>query len=605
MSSLTPEIIVMFCLIGLTVFIFAADIVRVDVGAISIMLLLALTSLIPGLEPLLPPEKIFSGFASNAVIAIIAVMILGAGLDKTGILKKLASLIIRVGGNTEKKLTAWICGAVGLTSSFMQNTGAAALFIPVAGRIAARSGLAINRLLMPMGFCAIVGGTLTTVGSSPLILLNDLLPKSIEPIQLFEVTPVGLALVCAGILYFLLLGKWLLPPAKRELEPVTTTMDYLKKVYALDAAIYEIQVPPNSKLVGMSIENIEAGHAVRIVAAQIGKENRVSPARDLQIEPNSVIAVLGSPAAIEYFVERYQLNICKELIEFADSLTSTQAGISEIVIPPNSDLIGKTISELWMRKTYGLTVLNIRRGEENHNKDLRDLPLQPGDTLVCHSSWHNLARLLKDKNFVVITTEFPHEELRPHKVHFAIGFLLLAIIMVLATPLPLSVSLMCGALGMILTGVLSMDEAYESINWTTVFLLASLIPVGLAVENSGTAAWIAQSVLNLTGDVSVWVLQLMIAILATFFSLTMSNVGATVLLVPLVVNMATTIGADPRIFALTAAIAASNAFILPTHQVNALIMGPGGYKVRDFMRAGIGMTVIYLLVSLTVLNLIF
>jgi len=234
------------------------------------------------------------------------------------------------------------------------------------------------------------------------------------------------------------------------------------------------------------------------------------------------------------------------------------------------------------------------------------MELQAGDTLVGHIMWDSLARLEKDhKNFVVVTTEYPHEETRPHKLGFALFFFAIALSLVLFSDLRLSISLLVGAIGMVLSGVLSMDEAYEAVSWKTVFLLASLIPLGFAVESSGTAAWIADATLQLMGDVPIWVLQAVIAVLATFFTLVMSNVGATVLLVPLAVNIAIGAGADPAVFALTVAIATSNSFLIPTHQVNALIMGPGGYRVPDFLKAGGIMTILFLVVSLTMLNIVF
>lgn len=249
----------------------------------------------------------------------------------------------------------------------------------------------------------------------------------------------------------------------------------------------------------------------------------------------------------------------------------------------------------------------IREGE-----GVRDLPLQGGDTLVCHVAWDQLARLEHDRNFVVVTTEYPHEELRPHKVNAALTFFLIALGMVLFTDIRLSIALLTGAVGMVLSGVLNMDEAYDAVSWKTVFLLASLIPLGAAVEHSGTAQWIAVHTLQLVGnDVSPFMLQAVVAVLATVFTLVMSNVGATVLLVPLAVNIALQAsaagiqGIDPAVFALTVAIATSNSFLIPTHQVNALIMGPGGYKVKDFLRAGGVMTVLFLVVMLLSMQLVF
>ena len=602
MSTLTPEIILMFGLLGLTVMIFASEWLRIDVAALCILLLLAFTQLIPGISPLLPIEHVFSGFSSNAVMAIIGVMILGEGLNKAGVLQQLAGFIVRLGGSSERRLTALIGGSAGAVSSFMQNTGAAALYIPVVSHIAHRSGLAMNRLLLPMGFCAIVGGTLTTIGSSPLILLNDLLPETIEQIELFEVTPIGITLLISTTLYFVLFGHLILPAAKPGSAITHTPADYFQQTYGLTTQIYELNVPPNSSLVGMTIETIELSQAIRVIAAQTGAENRVAPAAELSLDANSVIAVLGSPAVIEDFARRYHLNISDHLNVFARELMASQAGIAEIVIPPRSNLVGKTVAELNMRSRYGLSVLTLRRGETDHNQRLTDMSLQVGDTLVCHSRWAKLANLLHDRNFLLVDRNFPHEESNNHKAPLALAWIATAIILVITTDLPLALCLLTGAVGMVLSKVLTMDEAYRAINWSTVFLLACLIPVGLAVEYTGAAAWIAQNALLLLGDVPSWVLQTLIAVLATFFSLTISNVGATVLLVPLVVNLAQATGDDPRLFALTAAICASNAFVLPTHQVNALIMGPGEYKVRDFIRAGIGMTIIYLLVALTALN---
>jgi di/tricarboxylate transporter len=261
-----------------------------------------------------------------------------------------------------------------------------------------------------------------------------------------------------------------------------------------------------------------------------------------------------------------------------------------------------------MRKVYGLSVLAIRRGDDTLTFDkggVRNMPFKPGDTLVVHTTWVDLARLEKDRDFVVVTTEYPHEELRTHKVPMALLFFAITLSLVLFTDLMLSVALLTGAVGMILTGVLSIDEAYEAVSWKTVFLLASLIPLGMAVESTGTAAWIADQTLSALGDVPIWVIQAALAVLATFFTLVMSNVGATVLLVPLAVNMALGAGANPAVFALTVAIATSNSFLIPTHQVNALIMGPGGYRVPDYLRAGGIMTVLFLMVSLLMLNLVF
>lgn len=609
--TLTPEMMVVLGLLGFTVFLFISEIVRVDVAAVSVMVLLGLLSMVPGLGGVADTHKLFDGFASNAVISIIAVMIIGAGLDKTGVMSRVASFIMRVGGVTEKRIIPLISGTVGVISSFMQNVGAAALFLPVVSRISARTGLPMSRLLMPMGFCAILGGTITLVGSSPLILLNDLLPQGMEHFQLFDVTPIGLALVATGIAYFVLLGRFVLPKTSGDDGTKgESAVDYFRRVYGLDYTIREFHLSAEHPLSGRTIGELEREHKVVVVASMLADDLRVGPWSGYRLDGNTHLALLGRTEQLDAFAAQAEVTAKTHLDIFAEVLAHTKAGIGELVIPPSSNLLGKTVTDLAMRKTYGLSVLAIHRGDETFREGLRDIPLQAGDTLVCHCSWDALARLEKDRDFVVVTSEYPHEELRPQKVSYALVFFAVAVALILFTDLRLSVALLVGAVGMILTGVLNMDEAYRAVSWKTVFLLASLIPLGVAVEDTGTAAWIAQETLSLLGNVSPWILQAAIAVLSTFFTLVMSNVGATVLLVPLAVNIAIAaqavgMDADPRIFALTVAIATSNSFLIPTHQVNALIMGPGGYRVKDFMKAGGIMTVLFLVVSMIMLNLIF
>lgn len=627
LATMTPSIEIAWVtgILMLTIYLFVFEVVGVDVAALTVMVLLGLTSLfapVMGLEQgLVDNQKLFNGFASNAVMSIIAVMIIGAGLDRTGLMSKVATFILKAGGTTETRIIPIISGTVGIISSFMQNVGAAALFLPVVSRISARSGLPLSRLLMPMGFCAILGGTVTMVGSSPLILLNDLILTSNEALppdqqmktwSLFSVTPIGLALVSTGILYFLIAGRFVLPVSQDENGTRGgNTMDYFKDVYGINYELFEIVVPDDSSLVGKQLDDVESSYRIRIIASKRpGQESMVGPnglARDTKIEAGMVLGVVAAEKNINNFVTKYGLRLRGELRTFAESLSSEKAGIAEIVIPPGSQLIGKSARDVWMRKTYGLALVALHRNGETMREgdNIRELPFKAGDTLVVHTAWDALARLEKDRNFVIVTTEYPHEDVRPHKVGWAGLFFAIALIMILFTDLRLSIALLTGAVGMILSGVLKIEEAYQAVSWKTVFLLASLIPLGLAVETSGTAKWIAEQTLSVVGHMPIWVIQTAVAALATFFTLVMSNVGATVLLVPLAVNIAIGVGADPALFALTVAIATSNSFLIPTHQVNALIMGPGGYRVPDFIRAGGIMTILFLVVSMIMMNIVF
>jgi len=623
--AFTTQMGVVMAMLAFTIYLFVSEIIRIDLAAILVLVMLGIISYIPGLSSLADVRHLFDGFASNAVISIIAVMIVGAGLDKTGLMNKVAAAILKHGGTTEARVLPIVSGTVGLISSFLQNVGAAALFLPVVSRISARTDIPLSRLLMPMGFCAILGGTMTMVGSSPLILLNDLIQtinnglpeqQKMAPFSLFSVTPIGLALIATGIVYFLLLGRWVLPGGMDKLEGSSGRgmSDYLKRVYGLKASVFEIDVPADSGLVGQTLADINLDNHLYIISTFYKGKVSMVQVLTATIEAPCRIAVIGKHTVVQEFADHYGLTIRPVLDAFSEEFAATNAGIAEVVIPPDSRLIGKSPRELVLRKTYGLSLLAIHRGEDtlSHVETEEHIPtaiglvkFQAGDMLVAHTKWDNLTRIKKNRDFVVVTADFPQEEIRPQKVGWALLFFAISLTMILFTDIRLSLCLLTGAVGMLLTKVLSIDEAYHAVGWNTVFLLASLIPLGQAVQSTGTAEWIAQEILVVLHGWPIWGLQGAIAILATVFSLIMSNVGATVLLVPLAVSIAIAAGGNPAIFALTVAISTSNSFIVPTHQVNALIMGPAGYKVIDFIKAGGIMTLLFLVVSLGMLNLVF
>jgi len=300
---------------------------------------------------------------------------------------------------------------------------------------------------MPMGFCAILGGTMTMVGSSPLILLNDLIVTAnedlpagdqMETFGLFSVTPVGIALVVTGILYFMLFGRWVLPTvgARDDGAAGQSMTDYVKRLYGLDADVFEVEVPSGSLLISQTFDDL------------------------MQVQH---VYVVGS----YYQGNRYLSPVLNTVIE------GTKAGVAEIVIPPDSSVIGKSAAELEFRKVFGLNLLAIHRSEEtlslvetedHEASSIGKVDLHAGDTLVVQTQWERLARLKSDRNFVIVTADFPQEELRPQKVGWALVFFAIALGLILFSDLRLSLALLVGAVGMIVTRVLSVDEAYEALS---------------------------------------------------------------------------------------------------------------------------------------------
>jgi di/tricarboxylate transporter len=597
---MTPEMILTMLVLVFVIALFVFEWVRVDVVGILMMVLLPLVGLIS-------PREAFVGLSSNAVVSIIAVIIMGAGLDKTGVMNQVASPIIKIAGKSESRIITFIGGTVGLISALMQNIGAAALFLPAAQRISKRIGIPVSRILMPMGFCAIIGGTLTLVGASPTILLNDLMTiggEKLKPFGLFTQTPIGVCLLVSAILYFIVFGKFVLPASTGEKDEGVTNS--LIQAYRAFETIYEIHIPSDAEKFGTLTQlDIQSKYLVTVVAINHAekKDKNFVPRSTDEIKPGDDVAVLGRRKNVMKMADDLGWELKDALEAFAEGLARTSAGMAETIVSPRSDLIGKTMNEADFKALYGVTPVALFKGNRIYYSGLTYIRLNMGDTLLLFGPWDRF-HLLKNQpqpRALTFSTPLEGEILRPEKAKLAVFWLVLALLQVIFLKMQLSVALMSGALGMIITGVLKIDEAYRSVDWMTVFLLAGLIPLGMAFEKTGTAAYIAETILGFMGDPAPIVLLGVIGLLTSFFTLVISNVGATVLLVPLCMNMAMMAGGDPRMAALVVGLSASNTFVLPTHQVNALVMRPGSYRTVDYAKAGAGMTVLFLAVELAVL----
>jgi len=597
---MTPEMVMTLTVLVFAIILFVFEWVRVDVVGIIMMVLLPLIGLVS-------PKQAFIGLSSNAVVSIIAVIIIGAGLDKTGVMNQVAGPIIKLAGNSERRIMSLIGGTVGIISSMMQNIGAAALFLPAAQRISKRLDIPVSRILMPMGFCAIIGGTITLVGASPTILLNDLMilgGEKLEPFSLFTQTPIGICLLSSAIIYFLVLGKFILPVTGGAGDRGVTVM-LLDGYHAVDHPL-ELQVPETFEgprtLEELAIRQDYLVTVVAIGNAATGRRTLV-PRRTDTITSGDTVVVKGKETNIRRLAENQGWRLKEGLDLFADDFARTNAGLAEAVVSPRSNLLGKTLGEAAFQDVYGVNPLAVNTGDRVYYAGINHVRLKMGDTLLLQGPWERFHRIRNQPQPRALTFASPLEGeiLRPEKAKLAVLWLAVALLQITVFKTQLSVALMSGALGMIITGVLSVDEAYYSVDWMTVFLLAGLIPLGIAFEQTGTAAYIAKKVLELIGAVSPIALLGVIGIMTSFFTLVISNVGATVLLVPLCMNMAVMAGGDPRMAALVVGLSASNTFVLPTHQVNALIMRPGGYRTVDYAKAGAVMTALFLAVMLTVI----
>ena len=608
--TLTTDMALVLALLVFTVLMLVLEWIRADLVALLVIVVIGVTRL-------MPVDRLFDGFAGNAVMSLIAVMIMGAGLDRTGVLGKAASFILRLAGGVEARVSHLMNAMVGSMSAIMQSQALATLFMPVASRISSRTGIPLKRLLLPMACCILCGTNITMISNSPLILLNDLIAsanrnlppgaQSIDAFPLFSIAPVGIPLLIVGLVYF----AWLTPrlwPSEEERQKVTPgrTETYFAEMYGIDGEVMELVVTAESPLVGMSVIEAEQLHgAPLILALKTGNEARLAPPADQMIWVGSVLGVLGKRESISEFANNQLCRVQPRLRNFGDMFNPTRAGISEVVIPPNSRWIKQVVGDLRLRKRFGVSVLAVTRGEQVFREDVRQVALRPGDTLVLHSLWRDLALAAESRDFVVVT-DYPQDEQRPSKIWHAVSFFGLAMGLGLFTDITLAVAMLVGAVGMLLAGVLSMDEAYHSINWKTIFILACLIPLGGAMDSTGTAAWIAQEVMVYFGGLPEWVLQAFLAVLALALSQVISNVGAAVMMVPMAINIALAAGGNPAAYALIVAISTSNTFLLPSaNPVLLVVAGPGGYRRGDFLRVGLPLTGIILVSTLVLVNLVF
>ncbi len=585
---MTYEIIVSFIILFLAVILFTTEKIRIDLAAILIMILLPWMGIIT-------PTEAFSGFSSNAVVTIMAVMILGYGIESSGSLNFIADYISLKAGREGKKVMVWISATVGIISSFMQNIGAVALFLPVAKKISKNTAVSGKKLLMPMGFAGLLGGTLTMIASSPLIILNDFLNENrYEELGFFSVTPVGIILLISGILFFYYFWEKLLPEDQEE----GNNFGEIQDIYNLPKQVIEIEITEKSPLIGKTIEEIElwVENKVHILAIWDSGSITYTPWRKTRFSAKQRIAVFGNSEHIKDFHTMFGLDRKSFLYVFHELNSDEVAGFAEIIVPPKSTVIGKTIEEIGIRRNFKIEPITYI-SPEGERLNLIERPLEAGLQIIVFGPWEDIKQVKKSRDFVVITdVKQVKKEVDIKKRNIALASLSLStLLVILGFSLPLS--FFTGAIIMILFGVIPKEDIYKAVDWKTVFLLAGLIPLGLAFEKSGAAALTAKVILDLISTWNPLAVLLAIGTVTGVFSLFMSNAAATVIMIPVILIMAPLLNMDPRYLALFTAVSASNSFILPTHQVNAYIKSPGKYRNSDFIKVGSIMSLIFLFVS--------
>jgi len=588
---MTQDNILVLVILAVAVVLFVTERLRVDLIAMLVLITLSVTGLVT-------IEEAFSGFASPAVITVWSVYIVSGALFRSGVADTLANFMLRLAGENYLRLLFIIMLTIGVMSSFMNNIGAVAILLPAVVSVARKINVAPSKLLIPMAFTSLLGGKMTLIGTPPNILATSIMESygGLEPFGFFDFTPMGAIVLGVGILYFMLIGNRLLPNR--------TPGGDLSESYQIRDYLSEVRIGEKSPLIGQTLPQSQLGQKFNLNVVQIQRcdQGLLVPLQDPVLMAGDLLLVQGSSQNILEASEGLGLETIDDW-KFEELSQESQALI-EVTLSPRSQMQGKTLKESDFRAHYGLTVLAIQHDGESISANLADIPLDLGDAMLIQGPEDRIAQLRRDKDFLILETP-PMESKRIKKAPLAVLILVGVLVAVSTRVLPVSTAMLIGAVLMVLTKVINMDEAYDAIEWKSVFLIAGMLPMGIAMQNSGTALFLAEKIVELVGNWGTVAVMMGIFLMTALTTEVMSNAAATVLVTPIAIDAARNLGANPQTFVMAVVIAAATSFLMPIgHQANVLVFGPGGYKFGDYTKVGIWLNIIIFFVVLIFLPLI-
>jgi di/tricarboxylate transporter len=596
----TPEIALTLGIVVAAIVLFVSERLPVDVVALMVVLALVVTGL-------LTPTEAFSGFASPAVIAVGAIFIVSGGLFQTGVAALMGRLIVSLAGECEPRLIAVLMLGVALLSAAMNNVAATAVLLPVVVGIARQTGMAPSRLLIPLAYGAVMGGTLTLIGTPPNLIVSDLLQsRGLAPLGFFEITKAGLPLVIVGTAFMATVGRRLLPerPSREKLRR-TRLPEELFDIYHLPEYLYDLDVPADSPVVGRTLAEVgmRQDFGLTILGVVRGSERIIDPEPSQVLRARDRLLVEGGPRRLERAAKRLGLASSSSTPDETELLLGGETGLAEVTLAPRSSFEGRTLREVGFREKYGLTVLALWRGGEAIERHIADEQLRMGDVLLVQGSWRRFQLLRREAGLIVLLGDEAVPR-RIEKAPWAVAILLGMIAVVLAG-VPISVAALTAALLIILTGCVRMDEAYQTIEWNVVFVVAGTLPLGMAMEKSGATQWLADVALSPVAGLGTVPLLMVLCLITVGLNLAISNSATTVLLAPVAFSIGVSHGLDPRTLVIAVALASSVAFATPiAHQANLLVMGPGDYRSSDYVGIGLALTFVALSIVVIALSLL-
>lgn len=579
----------MLCVLIAALVCFIAEWIPVDLTAIAIAIVLILLGLVT-------PEEGISGFGNAATITVMAMFILSAGIARTGVIQVIRDFLIKWGGKNISQQIFVMGVIVGPITAFINNTAVVAVFLPIVEDWCKKQGISPSKLLIPLSYATVLGGMITVIGTSTNVLASGISEKlGYGAFNLFQFTGLGLITFGVGLVYLALAAPKLLP--NRKAPETSLSQDYSLKDY-----VSEVVITPRSNLIGQTLRSSEIQRKFDIAVLELirNDDHFPQPLADKVLAAGDILLVRGSRADLLKIREERGLDILPD-VKFGQlpepesleaELSLGEDKIAEVLILSNSRLNGSTLKDLRFRQRYNATVLAIRRGSEVLRERLGKVPLRFGDLLLVQGPRESFLGLQTSRELLVLEQR-DVESLRQDKAWIALLIVLSVIVVSALDWMPILVAALVGAILMVMTGCLKPGELYGAVRWDIIFLLAGLIPLGIAMDKSGTTKWLADQLLAVSGHVSGFWILVLFYLATTLLTEILSNNATVVLMIPIAVEVAKALSLNPYAFMFAVTFAASNSYMTPIgYQTNTMVYGPGGYKFLDFTRVGVPLNLI-------------
>ena len=571
--------------------LFVTEKLRVDLVALCVLVALLLLRLIR-------TDQTLYGFANPATATVAAMFVLSAGLARTGFIDWLARLIEKIAGTTQTQLILVLCVTIAALSAFIVNTATVAIFIPVAIALARSRRIRASRVLIPLSFASQFGGVCTLIGTSTNILVNSIaISNGLPGFTIFEFAPLGLVMSGIGIVYLIIVSGWLLPQREGTYQQIDK--------YRLVDYLAELKVKKDSPLVDKTwtesrTKNIRDINLIKLIR----KEKATWRPLEAVIREGDILLVHGDADKLIKMKDNYKLETRADVAIDDKKLSSDKVKLIEALVPPRSRLVDRTLRNSDFVSRYGCVVLALQRRGKILRDRLTDIHFNGGDTLLLQCDQVAIDRLMRSRDLVV-TDELSDLHLRKDRAVLAIGFVVLVVALAAFKVVPILIAAMIGAVGMLLSRCLTLEEAYQAIDWKVIFLLGGILPLGLALQQSGTAAWLANTVLEPIVGLGPIVVLAALYIFTAVLTETMSNNAAAILLAPIALSLAASLGVNPRPFLIAITFAASTSFATPIgYQTNTMIYAPGGYRFFDYTKVGAPLNLIFWVTAVLLIPLL-